>query len=48
MTSVCSGMKSSAAREVLAKLECKVRNANSDTVPKEVWDRVRHCLTSKE
>ena len=41
-----SGMKAAAARQVLAELECKVRNTNLDTVPKEVWDRVRALLTS--
>ena len=34
-------------REVLAKLEGVVSNPNSDTVPKEVWHRVRDLLVGK-
>jgi replicative DNA helicase len=43
-----NGEKWFAAREVLTKLEGKVRNTNLDTVPKEVWTQVRTLLGSKQ
>jgi replicative DNA helicase len=41
------GEKAVAVREVLAKIENLVRNPNLDTVPKEVWARVRNVLSAK-
>lgn len=43
-----NGEKWFAAREVLAKLEGKLRNTNLDTVPKEVWTDVRAALVAKQ
>jgi replicative DNA helicase len=42
------GEKAVAAREVLSQLEGIVRNPNLDTVPTEVWTRVRNLLSSKK
>ena len=42
------GVKAVAAQEVLANLERLVRNPNLDTVPKEIWARVRNLLSSKQ
>jgi replicative DNA helicase len=42
-----NGEKWFAAREVLSKLEGRVRNTNLDTVPKEVWGQVRNLLAGK-
>jgi len=42
------GVKAAAAQEVLARLEGVVRNTNLDTVPKEVWVRVREALSAKQ
>ncbi|ORB14747.1 replicative DNA helicase [Mycolicibacterium moriokaense] len=39
-----NGMKARAARDIVTKLEGKVRNTNQDTVPKEVWRQVRAGL----
>lgn len=41
------GVKAVAAQEVLSHLEDVVRNTNLDTVPKEVWSRVREVLSAK-
>ena len=41
------GTKAVAAREVLSRLEGVVPNTNLDTVPKEVWSRVREALSAK-
>lgn len=41
-----NGLKAAAVREVIAKLETKVRNTNLDTVPKEVWGEVRAGLSA--
>jgi replicative DNA helicase len=41
------GGKAIAAKEVLAQLESVVRNTNLDTVPREVWTRVKTLLTSQ-
>ncbi|WP_083562693.1 replicative DNA helicase [Mycobacterium malmoense] len=43
-----NGARGAAAQEVLAQLEGMVRNPNLDTVPKEVWSRVRNLLLSKQ
>jgi replicative DNA helicase len=43
-----NGEKWFAAREVLAKLEDIVSNTNLDTVPKEVWSRVRTRLSDRK
>lgn len=43
-----NGEKAVAAREVIDMLESKVRNTNLDTVPKEVWKRVRTALTERQ
>jgi replicative DNA helicase len=42
------GEKAVAAREVLSQLEGIVRNPNLDTVPIEVWTRIRNLLSSKK
>jgi replicative DNA helicase len=42
------GAKAVAAQEVLSHLEGVVRNANLDTVPKEVWAQVREILSAKQ
>jgi replicative DNA helicase len=42
------GMKARTVREVLAKLDGKVRNTNLDTVPKDVWTEVRTAMTSRQ
>ncbi|OBG28819.1 replicative DNA helicase [Mycobacterium sp. 852002-51057_SCH5723018] len=42
------GMKQVAAQEVLSHLESVVRNTNLDTVPKEIWARVRDVLSAKQ
>lgn len=42
------GVKAAAAQEVLSHLEGVVRNPNLDTVPKEIWSRVREVLSVKE
>jgi replicative DNA helicase len=42
------GAKAVAAQEVLAKLDGVVRNANVDTVPKEVWTQVKASLISRQ
>ncbi|OBF54736.1 replicative DNA helicase [Mycobacterium sp. 852002-50816_SCH5313054-b] len=42
------GVKAAAAQEVLSHLEGMVRNPNLDTVPKEIWSRVREVLAVKE
>jgi replicative DNA helicase len=41
------GAKATSAREVVTHLESVVRNTNQDTVPKEVWVRVRELLSAK-
>ncbi|MGB8386277.1 replicative DNA helicase [Mycobacterium sp.] len=41
------GAKAVAVQEVLSHLENVVRNTNLDTVPKEVWSRVRNLLSAK-
>jgi replicative DNA helicase len=43
-----NGEKWFAAREVLSKLEGRIRNTNLDTVPKEVWAQVRTLLADKQ
>jgi replicative DNA helicase len=43
-----NGLKASAVRDVLARLENKIRNTNLDTVPKEVWTDVRAGLLTKK
>jgi replicative DNA helicase len=40
------GMKADVGRNVLGRLENKVRNTNLDTVPKDVWADVRAALTT--
>jgi replicative DNA helicase len=42
------GARGVAAQEVLSHLEGMVRNPNLDTVPKEVWERVRNQLSAKQ
>jgi replicative DNA helicase len=42
------GARGVAARTVLANLEGMVRNPNSDTVPSDVWSRVRELLATKQ
>ncbi len=42
------GEKAAAVQEVLLQLEDVVRNPNLDTVPTEVWTRVRALLSSKQ
>uniref|UniRef100_UPI003F9A6048 LAGLIDADG family homing endonuclease n=1 Tax=Mycobacterium sp. TaxID=1785 RepID=UPI003F9A6048 len=42
------GAKEIAAQEVLSRLENLVRNTNLDTVPREVWSRVRKVLSAKQ
>jgi replicative DNA helicase len=42
------GEKAVAARKVLSQLEGIVRNPNLDTVPTEVWTRIRNLLSSKK
>jgi replicative DNA helicase len=42
------GAKAAAAQEVLSHLACMVRNPNLDTLPKEVWARVRNLLSAKQ
>ncbi|MFC9994321.1 LAGLIDADG family homing endonuclease [Nocardia sp. NPDC127526] len=41
------GQRGVATAEVLLKLEPQTRNTNVDTVPKEVWNRVRDLLANK-
>ncbi|WP_280510780.1 replicative DNA helicase [Nocardia farcinica] len=41
------GARGDAAQVALAELEPLVRNTNVDTVPKEVWNQVRHLLATK-
>jgi replicative DNA helicase len=43
-----NGEKFFAAREVLAELEQVAARANSDTVPKEVWNRVQQALSESD
>ena len=42
------GAKAVAAQQILAELEGLVRNPNLDTVPREVWQRVRSVLALRE
>lgn len=42
------GAKAVAAQQILAELEGLVRNPNLDTVPREVWQRVRNVLAVGE
>ncbi|MGV0837050.1 replicative DNA helicase [Mycolicibacterium thermoresistibile] len=42
-----NGLKDGAAQAVIANLECVARNTNLDTVPKDVWTRVREALADK-
>jgi replicative DNA helicase len=42
------GAKAVAAQEVRRHLETIVRNTNVDTIPKEVWVRVREVLSAKQ
>lgn len=42
------GVKAIGAQEALSRLEDVVRNPNLDTVPKEIWSRVRDVLSIKE
>lgn len=42
------GAKAVAAQQVLAHLDGLVRNPNLDTVPREVWKRVRNVLADRE
>ena len=42
------GGKAVAAKEVVSQLEGLVRNPNQDTVPTEVWTRVRNLLSAKQ
>ncbi|WP_297699957.1 replicative DNA helicase, partial [Mycobacterium sp.] len=42
------GAKAVAAQQVLAQLEGLVRDPNLDTVPREVWKRVRNVLSVRE
>ncbi len=42
------GAKAVAVQEVLSHIEAVVRNPNVDTVPKEVWARVRNLLSAKQ
>jgi replicative DNA helicase len=42
------GAKDVAAQQVVAQLEGLVRNPNLDTVPREVWTRVRDVLAAKQ
>jgi replicative DNA helicase len=42
------GVKAVAAQEVLTHLQGMVRNPNLDTVPKEIWERVRNRLSAKQ
>jgi replicative DNA helicase len=42
------GAKDAAAQQVVAQLEGLVRNPNLDTVPREVWARVREVLAAKQ
>jgi replicative DNA helicase len=42
------GVKAVAAQEVLTNLEAVVRNTNLDTVPREVWSRVKATLVSRK
>ncbi|WP_081665040.1 replicative DNA helicase [Mycobacterium sp. UM_CSW] len=42
------GAKAAAAEDVRRHLETIVRNTNLDTIPKEVWERVREVLSAKE
>jgi len=42
------GLKAAAAQQVVAHLEGLVRNPNLDTVPLDVWTRVRSILSSKQ
>lgn len=41
------GGKAAAVQEVLSRIEGVVRNTNLDTVPKEVWSRLREVLSAK-
>jgi replicative DNA helicase len=41
------GAKAAAGQQVVAQLEGLVRNPNLDTVPREVWERVRNTLSTK-
>ena len=41
------GVKAVAAQEVLVQLQAVVRNTNLDTVPREVWTRVKTALVSR-
>lgn len=43
-----NGARGVAAHNMLANLEGVVRNTNSDTVPREVWTRVREQLVTKK
>ncbi|MGB9227817.1 replicative DNA helicase [Mycobacterium sp.] len=42
------GARAVAAQEVRSHLEGLVRNPNLDTVPKEIWERVRNRLSAKQ
>ncbi|BCP07978.1 replicative DNA helicase [Mycobacterium paraintracellulare] len=42
------GAKAAAAQQVLAHLDGLVRNPNLDTVPREIWKRVRNVLADRE
>ncbi|OBI45400.1 replicative DNA helicase [Mycobacterium sp. E796] len=42
------GAKAAAAEDVRRHLETIVRNTNLDTIPKEVWERVREVLSAKQ
>jgi replicative DNA helicase len=43
-----NGEKFFAAREVLAQLERVTARANSDTVPVEVWNEIKHHMSERE
>jgi replicative DNA helicase len=43
-----NGVKDAAGQEVIAQLEGRIRNTNLDTVPKDVWTRVREALVAKD
>ncbi|WP_082975524.1 replicative DNA helicase [Mycobacterium sp. 1245805.9] len=42
------GMKAAAAQDVRRHLEPIVRNTNLDTIPKEIWVRVREVVSAKQ
>ena len=42
------GVKGIAAQKVLTQLEAVVRNTNLDTVPRDVWSKVKATLVSRE